>query len=139
MKYLTKELLLLAVIGSLVHLSADTSPSSIDMQITAINQAAPEERVKLMNEFKEQLASMNADERSAAISEMRSQMQGHKSQETQQHQEMREHAQHAQMQQSEHMQRMDQIQERHAGEQMNREMQGTFDNNQGHMPTQPRE
>ena len=139
MKYLTRELLILAIMGSLFPLAADTQSSSIDMQIKAIHQAAPQERVKLMNAFKEQLASMNAEERSAAISEMRTQMQGHQGRETQPHQEMREHAQHEQMQQSERMQRMDQMQERHAGEQMNREMQGHVNNNQGHTPRQPRE
>ena len=139
MKYLTRELLILAIMGSWFPLVADAQPSSIDMQIQAIHQAAPQERVKLMNAFKEQLASMNAEERSAAISEMRTQMQGHQGRETQQHQEMREHAQHEQMQQSERMQRMDQMQERHAGEQMNREMQGHVNNNQGHTPRQPRE
>ena len=138
MQYLKRLLFILAIImGGLVQLVADTQPSSIDMQIQAINQAAPQERVKLMNQFKEQLASMNADERSVAISEMRSQMQGHESKQTQQ--QMREHAQHDQMQHSEGMQRMDQMQERHAGEQLNREIQGHFNNNQGHTPRQPRE
>ncbi len=139
MTYLKKELSILIIIGSLVQLVADTTPSSIDMQIKAINQAAPQERVKLMNQFKEQLANMNSDERSAAISEMRSQMQGHTSEQTPQHQELQERVQHEQMQQSESMQRIDQMQERHVGGQLNREMQGSFDANQGHGPTQPRE
>ena len=136
MQGLKSYLVILVAMGSLVYVAADTEPSSIDMQIKAINKAAPQERVKLMNQFKEQLASMNADERAAAIGEMRSQMQGHENK--QQHQEMRGHAQHDQMQQSERMQRSEQMQERHAGEQLNREIKGHLNNNQGHTPTQPR-
>jgi len=136
MNYLMRELFILLFMGSLVHLLAQRVPSSIDMQIKAINNAAPQERVKLMNQFKEQLASMNADARAAAISEMRSQIQGHEN--GQPHQEMREHAQHEQMQHSGSMQRSEQMQERHGGEQINRALQGHLNNNQGHTPSQPR-
>ena len=51
------------------------SDASIDAQIQAIQEASPQERVGLMNAFKTQLSTMNAEDRLAAIEQMRTQMQ----------------------------------------------------------------
>ena len=76
----TKILLSLVVMGTLTLGFADANtpaPTGIDAQITAIQTAKPEDRVALMNQFKTQLSTMNAEERSAAISQMQAKMQGH--------------------------------------------------------------
>ena len=70
----TKILLSLAVMGTLTLGFAQTDVS-VDVQIQAIQNAAPAERVQLMNEFKTQRSNMNAEDRSAAITQMRTQMQ----------------------------------------------------------------
>ena len=86
---------------------------SIDQQITAMQQATPQERVKLMNQFKQHLASMNAEERSKSITQLREKMQ----QNTQTTSKMtHSNAQHDQMQQSEKLQRMEQMQQRHGAD-----------------------
>ncbi len=48
---------------------------SVDEQISAIQSAPAQERVRLMNQFKERLATMNQTEREAAITQLRTQMQ----------------------------------------------------------------
>ncbi len=48
--------------------------ATVDEQISAIVNAAPEDRVSLVNEFKVTLSTMNNDERAAAITQMRSTM-----------------------------------------------------------------
>jgi predicted solute-binding protein len=47
------------------------TPNSIDMQITAIQKAPPEQRVKLMNAFKRKLIRMNQTQRTNTIKKMR--------------------------------------------------------------------
>ncbi|BDY12598.1 hypothetical protein [Hydrogenimonas cancrithermarum] len=57
--------------------SADTEASTqtdVDAQIERIQNANPEERRELMNQFKEQLATMNQEERMEAISLLREKM-----------------------------------------------------------------
>ncbi|QOP42449.1 DUF4175 domain-containing protein [Sulfurimonas sediminis] len=54
--------------------STDTTVD-IDAQIEAIQSAPEQERVELMNEFKQRLMQMNQEERMAAIQEMQSKMQ----------------------------------------------------------------
>ena len=74
-----KILLSLAVMGTLTLGFADANtpvPTGIDAQITAIQTAKPEDRVTLMNQFKTELSNMNAEDRSAAIAQMQTQMQG---------------------------------------------------------------
>ena len=53
----------------------DATTVSVDTQIEAIQAAPEEERVQLMNEFKQKLMQMNQEERTAAIQEMQSKMQ----------------------------------------------------------------
>jgi len=108
---------------------------SIDQQIAAMQQATPQERVKLMNQFKQQLASMNAEERSKSITQLREKMQQQNTQRTSK--ETRTNAQHDQMQQSQQLQQMEQMQERHGGEQYMNEMKqdaGKIGNNLPHKP-----
>ena len=108
---------------------------SIDQQIAAMQQATPQERVKLMNQFKQQLASMNAEERSKSITQLREKMQQQNTQRTSK--ETRTNAQHDQMQQSQQLQQMEQMQERHGGEQYMNEMKqdaGKIGNNLLHKP-----
>ena len=121
---------------SITCLSANET-LSIDQQITAMQQATPQERVKLMNQFKQQLASMNAEERSKSITQLREKMQ----QNTQTASKMtHSNAQHDQMQQSEKLQRMEQMQQRHGGDQYIHEMRqegGEIGNNLPHKPQLP--
>lgn len=51
---------------------------SINTQIEMIQKAPIQERVELMNKLKVQLASMNEEERSTAISSLRAGMKGNK-------------------------------------------------------------
>ena len=97
---------------------------SIDQQIAAIQQASPQDRVKLMNQFKQHLATMNAEERAKSISHLRQKMQV-TNEHTGDHanKEMQNEAQRDQMQQSEHLQRMEQMQQRHSGDQQMHEME----------------
>ncbi len=104
---------------------------SVDAQLRAIQAAPASKRVELMNQFKQRLAEMNAQERAEAITKMRSQMQKqqreHKS-EMQVHQKGRQE----QMQHSEKMQRMEQMQQHQRGEQyMNKEMHQQMGEHQG--------
>lgn len=71
-------LLSLVVMGSLnLGFAEDTvSPEmNVDAQIENIQSAPAEERVKLMNEFKQKLMQMNADERNEAIATLQTKMQ----------------------------------------------------------------
>jgi len=121
---------------SITCLTANDTPS-IDQQITAMQQASPQERVKLMNQFKQYLTSMNAEERSKSITKLREKMQ----QNVQTTSKMTHtNAQHDQMQQSEKLQRMQQMQQRHGGEQYMHEMRqeaGEIGNNLPHKPQLP--
>jgi len=106
---------------------------SVDAQLRAIQQAPAAKRVELMNQFKQRLANMNAQERADTITQMRTQMQKqHDS-----HQPMMQERKNSRMEQMEHsenMQRREQMQQRQHGEQYMREQMG---NNQGgHMDQQ---
>ena len=50
------------------------SAMSIDEQISRIKKAPPKERVELMNKFKQNLASMNQNQRNDAIETLRTKM-----------------------------------------------------------------
>ena len=80
--------------------------ATVDEQISAIVNAAPEDRVSLVNEFKVTLSTLNNDERAAAITQMRSTMNVASAQiKTQERTENRLH----QATQSEEMQRTQQM------------------------------
>lgn len=76
----TKITLSLALLGALTlgmaedTVTADTT-TTVDTQIEAIQTAPAQERVRLMNEFKQRLMQMNEEDRMAAIQEMQTKMQ----------------------------------------------------------------
>jgi len=114
----TRTLLSLAVMGTLTLGFAD---ASIDAPIAAIQAAPSSERVELMNEFKTQLSNMNAEDRSAAIAQMRTQMQAqvqnHDGSGEMVRERAQEHAQEMQMEHSEEMEHMQNMNQQQAGSQ----------------------
>jgi hypothetical protein len=79
---LAKITLSVALLGALTLGMADETTTSntnnsIDTQITKIQNAPAGQRVELMNEFKQQLSTMNKEDRMAAISQMQEKMQTH--------------------------------------------------------------
>ncbi|WP_297442229.1 hypothetical protein [Sulfurimonas sp.] len=68
---LTTILLTTALMGAFtLTMAEDTTTTSIDAQIQQIKNASPDERVELMNEFKQRVMTMNQEDRQAAIKEM---------------------------------------------------------------------
>jgi hypothetical protein len=135
MKALTTTLWISLLAATLTSLSA-SEQISIDQQITAMQNASPHERVKLMNQFKQQLASMNAQERSKSITRLREQMKA-EGEHVNDHVDKKENhteAQRDQMQQSEHLQRMEQMQQRHGGDQQMHEMKQEMDDISNQLP-----
>ncbi|MBE0514500.1 hypothetical protein [Sulfurimonas sp.] len=61
----------LMLLGSLSFLLAEVE---VDAQIEALKTATPQERVRLMNEFKTTLSTLSQEEREAAIEQFRSSM-----------------------------------------------------------------
>lgn len=70
MKKITATLVLLGTLT--LGLAVD---ATIDAQIAEIQSAPAQERVQLMNEFKQQLATMNQEQRQEAIAAMQAEMQ----------------------------------------------------------------
>jgi len=114
----TKIILSFAVMGTLTLGFAATTPT-IDAQIQAIQNASASERVQLMNEFKTQLSNMNAEDRSAAITEMRTQMQNGTESGGMNREQMQEHAQEMQVHGADAQEHVAEMQMEH-GEEMNR-------------------
>ena len=130
----TKIILSLTVIGTLT-LGFAATDVTIDAQIQAIQSAPAGERVELMNEFKTQLSNMNAEDRSAAITQMREkmqaqmqehggsgemnheQMQEHRTEMQERGAQMQEHASEMQMEHSQEMNRMQNMNQQQAGSQ----------------------
>ena len=137
MKYKNITLWVLITVA-LTSLLADES-ISIDQQIAAMQKATPQERVKLMNQFKQQLATMNAQERAQSITQLQKQMKAQNNQNNQhlQGEQMQSEAQHQQMQQSEQMQRMEQMQQRHSGDQYQKELDQEMGSMGGKGPNPP--
>ena len=103
----------LMLLGTLTLGVADVS---VDEQIAAISNATPEERVALVNDFKETLATMNDDERAAAIAQMRSTMSS-SGEQMQTQTQTRQRSRIGQMEQSEGMQHMQQMNQKQTGSQ----------------------
>ncbi|WP_457746846.1 hypothetical protein [Sulfurimonas sp.] len=77
---LTNIALSLALMGTLsLGMADDTATTdtttSVDAQITAIQEAPAQERVKLMNQFKQKLMNMNEADRTAAIAKLQTKVQ----------------------------------------------------------------
>ncbi len=109
-----------------------TTSVSVDAQIAAIQAAPAQERVQLMNQFKQKLATMNQADRMAAIQEMQQKMQAQAGTQMQAGQAMgangqemgsamkqkaTEHAQEMQMQTNEQMTQMQNMNQRQSGNQ----------------------
>jgi len=132
MKFINMALLLVmlgtisfAMADDVVPTSADTI--SVDAQIAAIQEAPAEERVRLMNQFKERLANMNAQDRMEAIEQLQTQMhaQGHETvtqNGTELHTQMQEHTQEMQLQATQDMTKMQNMNQHQAGEQFMNEL-----------------
>ena len=73
MKPITLGAAALILLGTLALGIADTI--SVDEEIAAIQEAPAQERVRLMNQFKQRLATMNETEREAAITQLRAETQ----------------------------------------------------------------
>lgn len=123
----------LMLLGSLTLGMAD---ATIDEQITAIKNAPAQERVQLMNQFKERLATMNASEREAAIKQLRTQVQTRQQSDDNEGEQLKtrtqtqERSRVNQMQQAEQMQRTEEMQQRQYGD---KAMQGSMDKMQQNM------
>lgn len=77
MKAITLSATALMLLGTLTLGMAEdvVTDVTVDEQITAIQEAPAQERVRMMNQFKERLATMNETEREAAITQLRTQTQ----------------------------------------------------------------
>ena len=67
--------ILSAILMLLGILTLGMAESTVDEQITAIQNAAPKERVRLMNEFKKMVSDLSVEERKTAITQLRSRVQ----------------------------------------------------------------
>lgn len=91
--------------------------ATIDEQIAAIGAAeTQEERIELVNEFKETVSALSAEERDAAITELRATM-NKDGEQLQTQTQTRERSRVNQMEQTEEMQRTQQMQQNQAGSQ----------------------
>ena len=70
----TRITLSVALLGAFTLGMADTT--NVDAQIEAIKAAPAEKRVEMMNEFKQKLATMNQEDRMAAMAQMQEKMHG---------------------------------------------------------------
>jgi hypothetical protein len=101
-----------AFIGTLTLINAQQSTvyESIDAQITAIKAAPVQQRVQLMNQLKQQLATMNQNDRMMAISQLRASIHSDGQNSMQKHQNVTTNTkvmiQNRQMQQNEQMNHM---------------------------------
>ena len=101
-----------------VLIASELFSSTVDQQISTILNAAPQERVKLMNEFKQRLSTMSSNERASAITQMRSNMQTKKVKT-----ELASHKQ--QHNQSTDIQRAQQMNQKQAGSQAKQQWHNT--------------
>ena len=93
---------------------------SVDDQINAIQSASAEDRVSHVNEFKENVAAISAEDRASAIAQLRSSMQAS-------HQSVNRGSKNVdanrihQMQEVQDLQMKQQMQQKHAGSQISHE------------------
>jgi len=121
----TKIVLSAALIGAFTLGMADDTAqtdttTTVDTQIEAIQAAPAQERVQLMNEFKQKLMQMNQEDRMAAIQEMQSKMQTSQNGEAMgdmTRTRTQEHAQEMQMQNNEQMNTIQNMTQQQAGNQ----------------------
>ena len=114
-----------ALLGLLSIASAEDTATvdttvSVDAQIEAIQSAPAQERVQLMNQFKQRLMQMNQEDRMAAIQEMQSKMQTSQNSEAMgdmTRTRTQEHTQEMQMQTNEQMNHIQNMNQQQAGSQ----------------------
>ena len=104
---------ILILLGTFTLATADVV---VDEQIAAIAAATPEERVILVNDFKETLSTMNDEERAAAIDQMRATM-AETGEQVQTHTQTRQRSRLGQMQQNEDAQMSQQMSQLQTGSQ----------------------
>lgn len=102
----------LLLLGSLSSLFAEVN---VDAQIEALKSATPQERVRLMNEFKTTLSTLSQEQREAAIEQFRSSMDVENKQ-IQSKERIRERARTNQM---------DEVRERQENQRMNQNQVGS--------------
>jgi len=109
--------ILLVILIGIFTLSIAQDSEPLDQQIAKIQEASPEQRVLLMNELKQKIAVMNAQQREMLISEIQTQMHSHgststihHSQETH-HNNLKEH--HSHQEESTEQERHNHFQEEH--------------------------
>jgi len=156
--------LTLALLGTLGVVAADEI-TSIDQQIKQIKEAPAKERVRLMNEFKLQLSTMNQDERTQALTKLRERIQvqtmkGDKEaqgeqahnrikeqskdakmtqemKQTQERNKVQEQSRVSQMQEDQQMQQTQRMNQQHVGDQFAQQFQGAGQGAQIDIQTQP--
>ena len=121
----------IAIAGALTVATANEQvqvPQTVDAQIAAIQQADPQERVELMNRFKEQLMQLNEEQRAEAIAKMQAQMQRHQGEQGSMHSaEAMQHKDRMRQNAQEHMQEMQMHanEETHSMQHMNQQQMGS--------------
>ncbi len=107
---------ILALVGTLtLGLAAG---ATIDAKIERIQNAPAQERVKLMNEFKQELMTMNQEQRQEAVSKMQAEMQAAgKMTKTQTQERKREHVATAQAEATGEMNRHQNMNQKQMGSQ----------------------
>lgn len=103
MKAIALSVTALMLLGTLTVGMAEDAVTdvTVDEQITSIQEAPAQERVRLMNQFKLRLATMNETDREAAITQLRTQTQTRT--QTQERSRINEMQQTQQMQQQQQM------------------------------------
>lgn len=112
-----KTLLTLALLGGLTFSFAEDA-ATIDDQITEIQNAPAQERVRLMNQFKLRVANMNGEDRQAAITQLQQRMRTNTSESVNAEQEM-------QMQQTQEMLKIQNMNQHQVGNQFRQQNQGS--------------
>ncbi|WP_304545720.1 hypothetical protein [Sulfurimonas microaerophilic] len=114
-----KTLLTLALLGGLTLSFAEDvvvdDTTTIDEQITEIQTAPEQERVRLMNQFKLRIANMNQEQREEALSQLQQRMRTNSEEQTDAQQEM-------QMQQAQEMLKIQNMNQNRIGNQYRQQM-----------------
>lgn len=149
MKAITLSAAALMLLGTLtLGMAEDVATDiTVDDQITAIQEAPAQERVRLMNQFKTRLATMNEADREAAITQLRTQTQAQtqarekdgtaEGEQLQTRTQTQTRSRVNEMQQTQDMQQMQQMNQRQAGDQL-RQQAGAMENSMP-APSGPRQ
>lgn len=135
------------LLGMVPVMAEDVTTTDVDAQIEEIQRAPAQERYRLMNQFKRQLAEMNEEERAAAIAKLQEQTQDQSRDRIRTEERLhegsgdriraQERMQERQMLQTQQMDQMQQTQQMNRMQNMN-QMQGGAGTQQGGMQQQGR-